>query len=91
MKIYKVAIETLLQDGFVVLWTCDYRTVNYIIYDLALANERFGYSPDHVDDTDILLYDYFEDPLEPTETEMSLFQLEFGFGLEFWSEHNGNL
>ena len=86
-KIYKVAIETLLQEGFVELWdSVSIRESDYVgavIYDLALANHVQGYASDYVVDKDILLDEYFENPLEPNETEMSLFQLEFGFGLEF--------
>lgn len=91
MKIYKVAIETLLQEGFVELWINDEPSqqsdyVGAVIYDLALTNTVQGYALDNLVDKDILLYEYFENPLEPTDTELSLFELEFGFGLEFIKE-----
>lgn len=54
-----------------------------IILDLARANEDTCDDKDYLYPGDILILDWFEKPLEPTETEMLLFQLEYGFSLEF--------
>lgn len=74
--IRKISKSELIKDGYVVVepdW--------HIILDLDMTNEDTGYHEGYISENDILISDWFDDWENPTETELSLFELEFGFKL----------
>lgn len=78
-KIVEVSIKELKAKGWQQIGDKGLEEDVIVVYNLDRTLTQTAVYPYH----DIILSDWFSNPLEPTETELALFELHFGYRLKF--------